>query len=355
MAARRPGRRPSALVAGERLAGQLEQDPAVAGGAPVRPRPGSVTVPRPASASLPCTVAPATTRGASRATAAGVASARRRTGPPPSSGLADLEPGEPRHGDARVGQDLLDRLLRSRTDGCSSRTTLLEEGVDPALDDLRRCACSGLPSSRVICLGDRAARSRRRRPAPRRGSGTAGAWPPPAWPTPRAASASTPSSAGRARRPRRQLPGRLCRYVATCRSSTAYPAQLELLADDRGAGPSMALRRGLPGRSSRPSTASRSAGRAAAAALAICAASSWNWSFLATKSVSQFSSTRSRPGPSSTAVTRPLPAVRLGPLAHVLGALDAQDLDGRVEVAVGLRRVPSCSPSSRRRCARGAA
>src|ERR1700678_4462607 len=59
------------------------------------------------------------------------------------------------------------------------------------------------------------------------------------------------------------------------------------------------------------SSASRSATLFARAACAILDASSWNCSFLATKSVSQFSSTRT-PAlvPSSSAVTRPLPAVR---------------------------------------------
>ena len=67
------------------------------------------------------------------------------------------------------------------------------------------------------------------------------------------------------------------------------------------------------------------------------AATCWNRSVFATKSVSQLSST-STPAlvPSSAAVTRPLAAVRLGPLADVLGALDAQRLDRGVEVAVGL-------------------
>ncbi len=57
--------------------------------------------------------------------------------------------------------------------------------------------------------------------------------------------------------------------------------------------------------------ASRSATLFSSAALAILAASSWNCSFLATKSVSQFSSTRTPASlPSSWAVTSPLAAVR---------------------------------------------
>ena len=63
------------------------------------------------------------------------------------------------------------------------------------------------------------------------------------------------------------------------------------------------------------------------------AASGWNSSFLATKSVSQLSSI-SAP---SAAATRPLLAVRSAPRFLHLGlALDAQELDGLVEVAVGL-------------------
>src|SRR6516225_4850344 len=58
------------------------------------------------------------------------------------------------------------------------------------------------------------------------------------------------------------------------------------------------------------------------AAFAICAATCWNCSFLATKSVSQFSSTRTPACvPSSSAVTSPLPAVRVARLVTSLAPL----------------------------------
>ena len=62
------------------------------------------------------------------------------------------------------------------------------------------------------------------------------------------------------------------------------------------------------------------------------AASCWNCSFLATKSVSQLSSIIAP----SAAATRPLLAVRSAPRSLPWSALDAQELDGLVEVAVGL-------------------
>ena len=64
----------------------------------------------------------------------------------------------------------------------------------------------------------------------------------------------------------------------------------------------------------------------------ISSASAWKSAFLATKSVSQSSSISAPPA----AATRPLAVVALGPLADVLRTLDAQELDGLVEVAVGL-------------------
>src|SRR6185437_13975799 len=67
----------------------------------------------------------------------------------------------------------------------------------------------------------------------------------------------------------------------------------------------------LPFSATVASRASRSAGLPAMAALAIFAASSWKPSFFATKSVSQFSSTRTPADvPSSSAMTRPFAAVR---------------------------------------------
>ncbi len=93
----------------------------------------------------------------------------------------------------------------------------------------------------------------------------------------------------------------------------------------------------LPSAVSVARRASRSATLLARAACAILVASSWKPSFLATKSVSQFSSTRT-PAlvPSSSAMTRPLRRGPVGPLARVLDALLAQELDGLVDVAIGL-------------------
>ncbi len=82
-------------------------------------------------------------------------------------------------------------------------------------------------------------------------------------------------------------------------------------------------------------SASASPALAASAASAICWAAAMNSSFLATKSVSQLSSTSAPPA----VATRPAEAVRSAPRFFGLGlALDAQDLDGLVEVAVGLLR-----------------
>ena len=77
-----------------------------------------------------------------------------------------------------------------------------------------------------------------------------------------------------------------------------------------------------PGRTSRPSRASRSAGLCSSAARAISAAACWNRSVFATKSVSQLTST-STPAevPSSSAVTRPLAAVLVARLLTSLAPL----------------------------------
>src|SRR6266513_2288312 len=54
----------------------------------------------------------------------------------PSARLADLEPGERQHGDALLGQDLLDRLLRVLHEGLLGQDDVLEERAQPALHDL---------------------------------------------------------------------------------------------------------------------------------------------------------------------------------------------------------------------------
>src|SRR5215470_16282885 len=54
----------------------------------------------------------------------------------PSAGLADLEPGERQHGDALLGQDLLDGLLRVLHERLLGQHDVLEEGTEPALHDL---------------------------------------------------------------------------------------------------------------------------------------------------------------------------------------------------------------------------
>src|SRR5262245_65857919 len=60
--------------------------------------------------------------------------ARRRA--PPSARLADLEPGERQHGDALLGQDLLDGLLRVLHERLLGQHDVLEERAEPALHDL---------------------------------------------------------------------------------------------------------------------------------------------------------------------------------------------------------------------------
>ncbi len=96
----------------------------------------------------------------------------------------------------------------------------------------------------------------------------------------------------------------------------------------------------VPGRISRPSRASRSAGRCARAVVAICAATAWNTSVLATKSVSQFSSS-STPAwvPSSSAVTRPFAAVRPARLPTSLAPL-------RRRISTAASKSPSASSSA---------
>src|SRR6516164_762796 len=76
------------------------------------------------------------------------------------------------------------------------------------------------------------------------------------------------------------------------------------------------------------------------AAFAICAATCWNCSFLATKSVSQFSSTRTPACvPSSSAVTSPLPAVRVARLVTSLAPL-------RRRISTAASRSPLASVSA---------
>src|SRR5262249_61018510 len=54
----------------------------------------------------------------------------------PSAGLTDLEPGERQHGDALLGQDLLDGLLRVLHERLLGQHDVLEERAQPALHDL---------------------------------------------------------------------------------------------------------------------------------------------------------------------------------------------------------------------------
>src|SRR5579875_374740 len=83
--------------------------------------------------------------------------------------------------------------------------------------------------------------------------------------------------------------------------------------------------------------ARRSSTLPARAALAILAASSWNCSFFATKSVSQFSSTMTPSVvPSSSAVIRPLPAVRAARLPASLTPL-------RRRISTACSKSPSAS------------
>src|ERR1039457_1061061 len=55
----------------------------------------------------------------------------------PSSGLADLEPRERADGNPLIGEQLLDGLLRVPDEGLLGQRHVLEERVEPALDDLR--------------------------------------------------------------------------------------------------------------------------------------------------------------------------------------------------------------------------
>src|SRR5215510_9993433 len=85
---------------------------------------------------------------ARRASGLYVPSARRYPSPPPqrqqqasrvsapSAGLADLEPGERQHGDALLGQDLLDGLLRVLHERLLGQHDVLEERAQPSLYDL---------------------------------------------------------------------------------------------------------------------------------------------------------------------------------------------------------------------------
>src|SRR5487761_1541873 len=54
----------------------------------------------------------------------------------PTSGLADLEPGETGHADTASGQDLLDRGLRVLHERLLGEHDVLEVGVQPAFHDL---------------------------------------------------------------------------------------------------------------------------------------------------------------------------------------------------------------------------
>ena len=133
------------LAAAEGLAGELEQHPVVAGvvgrlegggrgqrwcgvGQRVSPSVDSrcaVILPlRPASVPHERT-APLPGRGAGPCQRRAVL-----------SGLADLEAGEPLHGQAGLVGDLLDRPLGLGDRRLLEQDEVLEEGVDPALDDL---------------------------------------------------------------------------------------------------------------------------------------------------------------------------------------------------------------------------
>src|ERR1700733_12754859 len=95
-----------------------------------------------------------------------------------------------------------------------------------------------------------------------------------------------------------------------------------------------------PGLASVLSRVRRSAALLLMAASTICLAVSWNRGVLATKSVSQFSSTRTPASvPSSSAVTRPLAAVRVARLPASLTPLTRSS-------STALSKSPSDSPSA---------
>src|SRR5205823_584926 len=131
-------------------------------------------------------------------------------------------------------------------------------------------------------------------------------------------STSTPTAGGRSGALR-------CRYTATgvapARTATRLTTSFSPILADSSSTVTATVR---PGVSSAASSASALAGRVASACSTRLCARAMKSAFLATKSVSQFSSSNARPECATS------------PLADILRALDAQDLDGLLEVAARL-------------------
>src|ERR1017187_1470759 len=214
----------------------------------------------------------------------------------------------------------LTAFFGSRTDACSTSTVSLRNAFTRP-STILPMACSGLPSSLVIC-------SAIRRSWASTSSGTssrvtyrgrmAATWCAmscPACGASESSCTSTPSVGGRAG-------SDLCSELVTKPSSNRANLPSSSFSFSEALASSISAVAAWPGRTSRPSTASLSAAPDGSAAFAISAATCWNTSVLATKSVSQLSS-KSTPErlPSSSAVTRLFAAVRPARLSTSLAPL----------------------------------